>query len=109
MALAFLVGSIGDSVLMIALNMIGNIGGPILAIFTLGMITRCVNQYGATIGLILGEISGFTLMILTNLPAKKAAHDTCMIRKFTTDKTPACENIQWCGMNSTERWSITKH
>merc|ERR1711879_153318 len=74
---------------------------------TLGMVTRYVNQHGATVGLIIGEISGFTMMVLTNLPAKKAAHDTCMIRKFTTDKAAICTNIQWCGMNSTDRWDIS--
>merc|ERR1739848_511218 len=47
------------------------------------------------------------MMILTNLPDKKAAHDTCMIRKFTSDKTAACENIQWCDKESVDRWNIT--
>lgn len=50
-ALAFVGGYLGG-VLQAALTIFGVIGGPLLGLFTLGMMTESGNQKGAIIGLI---------------------------------------------------------
>ena len=41
-------------VLQVSLTIFGVIGGPLLAIFTLGMCTKLANQYGIISGLVTG-------------------------------------------------------
>ncbi|XP_025411164.1 putative sodium-dependent multivitamin transporter [Sipha flava] len=50
-----------DSVLQTSLTIFGIIGGPVLAVFTLGVLLPHVNQKGSLIGLVIGLIFSFTL------------------------------------------------
>ncbi|XP_050430497.1 putative sodium-dependent multivitamin transporter [Adelges cooleyi] len=71
--LAFLAKYFG-SILQTSLIILGVIGGPVLAVFTLGVLVPCVNQNGALSGLIIGLIFSFVLgfggpkPVIKNLP-----------------------------------------
>ncbi|XP_013117905.1 putative sodium-dependent multivitamin transporter [Stomoxys calcitrans] len=58
-ALAFSVGSMGSGVLQASLTIFGVVGGPLLAVFTLGVGTTKANQRGVLIGLLLGLMFSF--------------------------------------------------
>ncbi|KAK3880727.1 hypothetical protein Pcinc_014799 [Petrolisthes cinctipes] len=53
---AFMTQLLGTGVLQASLTIFGAVGGPLLALFTLGMLCRCANQKGAMSGLILGLV-----------------------------------------------------
>lgn len=57
-ALAFGAGSMGG-VLQASLTIFGVVGGPLLAVFTLGMCTTKANQRGVMVGLLLGLAFSF--------------------------------------------------
>lgn len=59
-AVAFIAQSFGG-ILQAALIIFGVVGGPLLALFTLGMTTTVANQIGSTIGLLIGIM--LTLLI----------------------------------------------
>lgn len=67
-ALAFGVGSMGG-VLQASLTIFGVIGGPLLAIFTLGMFTVRANQRGVLMGLLMGLVFAFIIGFGGNKPA----------------------------------------
>ncbi|XP_075971618.1 putative sodium-dependent multivitamin transporter isoform X2 [Anticarsia gemmatalis] len=58
LALAFIAEHLGG-VLQAALTIFGAVGGPLLAVFTLGMFTTYANERGASVGL----VSGMALML----------------------------------------------
>jgi sodium-coupled monocarboxylate transporter 8/12 len=58
--MAFVAQNFG-SILEISLSIFGAVGGPLLALFTLGMTTMSANEYGSTTGLFSGVI--FSLFI----------------------------------------------
>ncbi|XP_075165443.1 putative sodium-dependent multivitamin transporter [Haematobia irritans] len=58
-ALAFSAGSMGSGVLQASLTIFGVVGGPLLAVFTLGVGTTRANQRGVLIGLFLGLLFSF--------------------------------------------------
>ncbi|KAK4303370.1 hypothetical protein Pmani_024598 [Petrolisthes manimaculis] len=53
---AFMTQLLGTGVLQASLTIFGAVGGPLLALFTLGMLCKCANQKGAMSGLILGLV-----------------------------------------------------
>lgn len=53
---AFLMQNLGG-VLQASLIVFGVVGGPLLAVFTLGMFTKIANQYGVIIGHLLGMVN----------------------------------------------------
>lgn len=55
-ALAFLADILGTGVLQASLTIFGVVGGPLLALFTLGMLCRRVEQKGAIIGFLFGLV-----------------------------------------------------
>lgn len=66
-ALAFGVGSMGG-VLQASLTIFGVIGGPLLAIFSLGMFTVRANQKGVLVGLLIGLALSFIIGFGGNKP-----------------------------------------
>ncbi|XP_069944325.1 putative sodium-dependent multivitamin transporter [Cherax quadricarinatus] len=56
MAVAFLTQLVGTGVLQASLTIFGAVGGPLLSLFTMGMLCKCVNQKGAMTGLFAGLI-----------------------------------------------------
>ncbi|KAL7648475.1 UNVERIFIED_CONTAM: hypothetical protein RMT77_000381 [Armadillidium vulgare] len=54
--IAFLTQLIGAGVLQASLTIFGAVGGPLLSVFTMGMLFRVVNQRGAICGLLSGLI-----------------------------------------------------
>ncbi|XP_071550555.1 putative sodium-dependent multivitamin transporter [Panulirus ornatus] len=56
MAVAFLTQLLGSGVLQASLTVFGAVGGPLLALFTMGMLCKCANQKGAMCGLISGLV-----------------------------------------------------
>lgn len=69
MVMAFLIPLVGTGVLQASLTIFGAVGGPLLALFTMGMLCRCVNQKGAMSGLLCGLI--LTLWIGFGQPKPK--------------------------------------
>lgn len=54
--MSFLIPLVGTGILQASLTIFGAVGGPLLALFTLGMLCRCANQKGAMAGLSLGLV-----------------------------------------------------
>ncbi|KAB7505304.1 hypothetical protein Anas_10628 [Armadillidium nasatum] len=54
--IAFLTQLIGAGILQASLTIFGAVGGPLLSVFTMGMLFRVVNQRGALCGLLSGLI-----------------------------------------------------
>ncbi|KAM7539460.1 hypothetical protein Aperf_G00000047305 [Anoplocephala perfoliata] len=66
--LAFLLHVVPAGVLQMAFSIFGAIGGPILTVFTLGMICPFVNKWGGLVGFLASLATGLTLMVgATNL------------------------------------------
>ncbi|XP_052093056.1 sodium-coupled monocarboxylate transporter 1-like [Mytilus californianus] len=60
--LAFLCYFLGTTVLQIMITVLGMAGGPLLALFIMGMFMPCVNAVGATVGTIIGSIVIFWIV-----------------------------------------------
>ncbi|VDN09900.1 unnamed protein product [Dibothriocephalus latus] len=60
---AFLLSIVSSGVLQISFSIFGAIGGPILTIFTLGIIMPFVNQWGGVVGFLASLATGVTLTI----------------------------------------------
>jgi solute carrier family 5 (sodium-coupled monocarboxylate transporter), member 8/12 len=63
MLLAYGCSFLGTTVLQITLSLFGLLGGPLLAVFSLGMFIPFANSYGAFIGLISSLFINITLGI----------------------------------------------
>ncbi|KAL5968537.1 Sodium-dependent multivitamin transporter [Taenia solium] len=63
--LAFLLQVVPAGVLRIAFSIFGAIGGPILTVFTLGMICPFVNKWGGLTGFIASLAAGLTMIVGT--------------------------------------------
>ncbi|CUT99293.1 sodium coupled monocarboxylate transporter 1 [Echinococcus multilocularis] len=63
--LAFFLQVVPAGVLHIAFSIFGAIGGPILAVFTLGMICPFVNKWGGLAGFVASLASGLTMIVGT--------------------------------------------
>ncbi|KAL5106178.1 Sodium-dependent multivitamin transporter [Taenia crassiceps] len=63
--LAFLLQVVPAGVLRIAFSIFGAIGGPILTIFTLGMICPFVNKWGGLAGFVASLTAGLTMIVGT--------------------------------------------
>nr|CDS30856.1 sodium coupled monocarboxylate transporter 1 [Hymenolepis microstoma] len=61
--LAFLLQVVPTGVLQMAFSIFGAIGGPILTVFTLGMICPFVNKWGGLAGFLTSLTVGLTLMV----------------------------------------------
>ncbi|KAA3670807.1 solute carrier family 5 (sodium-coupled monocarboxylate transporter), member 8/12 [Paragonimus westermani] len=61
--LAFLIPFMGPRVLQFSFSLFGSTGGPLLAVFTLGMIVPCVNNKGGIAGFLASIIVGLWLSI----------------------------------------------
>ncbi|VUZ44058.1 unnamed protein product [Hymenolepis diminuta] len=61
--LAFLLHVVPAGVLEMAFSIFGAIGGPILTVFTLGMICPFVNKWGGLVGFLTSLATGLTLMV----------------------------------------------
>ncbi|XP_042240400.1 putative sodium-dependent multivitamin transporter isoform X2 [Homarus americanus] len=87
-AVAFLTQLLGTGVLQASLTIFGAVGGPLLSLFTMGMLCKFVNQKGAMSGLILGLV--FTLWIgfgqpKPPLPFKPLSTEGCPSVNSTVD------------------------
>ncbi|CAC5417114.1 unnamed protein product [Mytilus coruscus] len=60
--LAFLCYFLGTTVLQIMITVLGMAGGPLLALFIMGIFMPCVNAVGATVGTIIGSIVIFWIV-----------------------------------------------
>uniref|UniRef100_A0A0X3PTD1 Sodium-coupled monocarboxylate transporter 1 n=1 Tax=Schistocephalus solidus TaxID=70667 RepID=A0A0X3PTD1_SCHSO len=60
---AFLLSIVSSGVLQISFSIFGAIGGPILTVFTLGIIMPFVNQWGGLIGFLASLATGLTLTV----------------------------------------------
>ncbi|XP_066974266.1 putative sodium-dependent multivitamin transporter [Macrobrachium rosenbergii] len=56
LAIAFMTQFLGSGILEASLKIFGAVGGPLLAVFTMGMLFKKANQKGAMIGLVCGLI-----------------------------------------------------
>ncbi|MCL4126581.1 UNVERIFIED_CONTAM: hypothetical protein GTU68_057349 [Idotea baltica] len=54
MCIAFMSQYLGTGILQASLTIFGAVGGPLLSVFTLGMLSKTANQKGAVMGLIVG-------------------------------------------------------
>ncbi|XP_055377494.1 putative sodium-dependent multivitamin transporter isoform X2 [Condylostylus longicornis] len=83
--LAFVAQSMGG-VLQASLTIFGIVGGPLLALFTLGMCTTRANQKGVLIGLFIGLAFSFWIGFGISKPPPKTLDFTtegCPIKNFT--------------------------
>ncbi|BHF75260.1 hypothetical protein SprV_0501835600 [Sparganum proliferum] len=60
---AFLLSIVPSGVLQISFSIFGAIGGPILTVFTLGILMPFVNQWGGLVGFLASLATGLTLTI----------------------------------------------
>ncbi|CAH1798707.1 unnamed protein product [Owenia fusiformis] len=92
MALAFVIDQLGGEILTLALKIFGIIGGPLLGLFTLGILFPCANAWGAGAGLIASLAIefwinlGFILNGLTT-PTLPTRTDGCPNATFTSNAT----------------------
>ncbi|XP_064087659.1 putative sodium-dependent multivitamin transporter [Macrobrachium nipponense] len=56
LAIAFMTQFLGSGILEASLKIFGAVGGPLLAVFTMGMLFKKANQKGAMVGLVCGLI-----------------------------------------------------
>jgi SSS family transporter len=60
---AFLAPYLGAGLLQLALNLLGVVGAPMLAVFIMGIFMPCVNSVGASVGLIVSLVFMFWLSL----------------------------------------------
>ncbi|XP_076036138.1 putative sodium-dependent multivitamin transporter isoform X2 [Oratosquilla oratoria] len=87
--IAFLTQFAGTGVLQASLTIFGAVGGPLLAIFTLGMICCRANQKGAMSGLIVGLI--FTMWIGFGKPKPPPPVKPTSVEKCLSNATDGLE------------------
>lgn len=110
-ALAFGVGSLGG-VLQASLTIFGVIGGPLLAIFSLGMFTVRANQKGVLIGLLIGLVFSFVIGFGGNKPIPPKlplSKDSCALQESQYKVTNATliSETTFFDVNTTEMKDFT--
>ncbi|KAF6779186.1 hypothetical protein AHF37_01271 [Paragonimus kellicotti] len=98
--LAFLIPFLGPRILQFSFSLFGAIGGPILAIFTLGMIVPCVNNKGGIAGLLASIIVGLWLSIgaiLNPTPSTilPLSNISCAVGNVSKTMTTSVSQLSW--------------
>lgn len=85
MTIAFSAKLLGTGVLQASLTIFGAVGGPLLSLFTLGMLCKCANQKGAMSGLLIGLV--FTLWIGFGRPKPPPPFKPVSVEGCSVDNT----------------------
>ncbi|KAF7262354.1 hypothetical protein EG68_00400 [Paragonimus skrjabini miyazakii] len=98
--LAFLIPFLGPRILQFSFSLFGALGGPILAVFTLGMIVPCVNNKGGIAGLLASIIVGLWLSIGAILNPSPSAtlplsNISCAVGNASKNLTTSVNQLSW--------------
>ncbi|KAA0187738.1 Sodium-coupled monocarboxylate transporter 1 [Fasciolopsis buskii] len=103
--MAFLFAILSPRVLQFSFILFGAIGGPILAVFTLGILMPCINSMGAAVAFVSSVIVGLALGVGSILNPVFTTNLPLSVENCTTNITISIPSNS-TGSPSANSWSI---